>query len=89
MATMGHMDTVMTIIMALATTGMFGGRMLTYSGIMITVDLTMIMDGEVMQAEVPGVDFMAVEEAFTEEAVVVVMEGEAVMGDNVHAADIL
>jgi hypothetical protein len=89
MATMGRMGTVMTIIMALATTGMFGGRMLTYSGIMIMAESKMIMDGEVTRAEVPEVGFMGVEEAFTEEAVVVVMEEEEAMGDNVHAAGIL
>jgi hypothetical protein len=90
MATMARMGTVMTIITVLATTGMFGGRMLTYSGIMITADSTTILDGEGLRAEVPEVGFMGVEEAFTEGAVVVVMEeAEEAMGDNVHAAEIL
>ncbi len=79
----------MTIIMARDTTGVFGGRMHTYSGITITADTTTILDGEATRVAVPGVGFTGdftegvdMEEAvaFTE-AVAVVMEGAA-MGDD-------
>lgn len=92
------MGPVMTIIMARATTEVFGGLMFSYSGITITAISTTILDSEGLRAEMPGVGFMedfteavvvTEEAAFTEEAVVVAMEGAAVMGDDGQAAEIL
>lgn len=90
------MAMVMTIIMARTSMAAFMGRTFSYLGIMITAISTTIMDSEATRVEVPGAGFMGVvdtqqveEAAFTEEAVVVVMEGAADMGDNGHPAGIL